>query len=466
MLLPLTLDRTKPLQQQLHDQLRDLIETGGLAAGQRMPSTRALAEQYAVSRMTVVLTYERLIAAGLLHTTPSGGTFVGIGPGAACVARPGPAECAVREAADRDGPTGQPDPALFPTARWRALLRSAAGRFGTFGAAAGLAGHPAVQTTLAKWLRGARGLDAAPEQVLVLPSRQQALEIVAHLLLRPGRVVACESPGDDIAASLWAAHGARIVALPVDRDGLVTNRLPPDPEALAYVTPGYQYPLGVKLSAERRRDLIGWAQAGGGYVVEADRVGDLRYDHERPRALMGEHTGGRVLHIGDFAGVLGPWMTTAYLLVPPHLAAAAQAAARMLEARASGIELHVLAEFVENGGYARHLPRLRREYAARRDALLSALRGRFGVCEPLGAAAGFTFAWAPDPSLGPLDRIVAEAEECGLPVEWLPDAPDVLLVGFAHLTEEQIVQRVAGTAKRLRHRLVGAAPAHYGHTAF
>ena len=96
MLLPLTLDRTKPLQQQLHDQLRDLIETGGLAAGQRMPSTRALAEQYAVSRMTVVLTYERLIAAGLLHTTPSGGTFVGIGPGAACVARPGPAECAVR----------------------------------------------------------------------------------------------------------------------------------------------------------------------------------------------------------------------------------------------------------------------------------------------------------------------------------------------------------------------------------
>lgn len=428
-----------------------------------MPSTRALAEQFAISRMTVVLTYERLIAEGLLHTTPAGGTFVGLAADSASLPQPGPAERAVRQAAEAESNIGRPDPALFPAARWRALLRAAAGRFGLCGSGADLAGASVVRTTLAKWLHGARGLNVAPEQVLVLPNRQQALEIAGHLLFQPAQIVACESPGDEVAARLWAAHGARLVPLPVDECGLQTNCLPAEPRSVAYVTPGYQYPLGVKLPAIRRRALLEWAERWSSYVIEADRIGDLRYDHDRPRALMGDDSAERVLHIGDFAGVLGPWLATAYLVVPPHLTGRAQAVAQMFDARAGGIELGVLAEFVETGGYARHLLALRREYAGRRAALVAALRFHFGTCEPAGAAAGLTLAWAPDTSLGHLGRFVTEAEESGLAVEHLPEGPGLLHIGFAHLTEEQIAQRVAGTAKRLCLRPADAT-SHYGHS--
>ncbi len=460
MLFPLKLERHLPLQQQLHDQLRGLIESGALSPGHRMPSSRVLAEQHSVSRMTVVLTYERLIAAGLLHTTPSGGTFVAAAPVEVAPMPPNAAERAVREAVHSEGETGRPDPDLFPASRWRALLRSAVDTFGITHGARTHAGYTALQDTLATWLRAARGIGVLPGQIMIAQSRQQALEIAVHMLLSPGLRVAVESPGDSIAGGLWRTHGARLVPVPVDNDGMVTDLLASTRAALAHVSPVHQTPLGVVLSMARRAALLEWAAAASAYIVEADHCGDLRYDHERVPALMADDTAERVLHIGDFAGVLGPWLTTAYLVVPPHLIDAAMSASRLLHARAGGIELGVLAEFIASSAYSRHLLRVRRHYASRRDALRLALRAHFGPGDLGGAAAGFAATWIPPQSAGPLDRILAEAEESGLKAEHIAvprhaadgSASDMLLIGFGHLSEEQISHRVGQLAKRLHHR--------------
>ena len=452
MLLPLTLQRDKPLQRQLYAQLRALIESGVLQKGSRMPSTRDFAVQYGVSRMTAVATYDRLCVEGLLHTVPAGGTFVGVaaasGIGVAVQPVAQPPQTAVPSLSSE---VMRADPALFPSARWRALLRASLG--GREASQRGL-----LQATLAKWLCGTRGLAVMPEQVIVVGARQRALDIVAHLLLKPGGRVAFEAPGDEVAARLWAARGARLVGVPVDQNGMVTDALPGAPVALLHLTPGCQYPTGAVLSDQRRAEVLAWAAAQDAYIVEVDRVGDMRYDHDHSPALMARDSGGRVLHVGDFTSVLGPVVSIAYLVVPPQMAAAAEAARRMLDGAADGIEFGALAEFLESNAYSRHLIALRRIYAARRAALVAALGRHLNDQQCFGAAAGFALPWYPQGHLGSVSLVAAAARASDIPAMPFPELPmlgisasnRMLLLGFGALAEAEISPRVARFAGLLR----------------
>ena len=460
MMLRIVLDRDKPLQQQFYEQLRALIESGALKPGQRMPATRALADQYDVSRMTAVLSYERLVAEGLLHTVRAGGTFVSTLPQSVVAAAQGQPRAAPADAPDSPHDSvDHPDPLLFPTSRFRSLLRAALDRFGEARHARDIQNQWPLKTTIARWLLGSRGLDVSPDQVIIVSARQRALEIVGHLLLRPGQRVVCESPGDDLAAGLWMARGVRIMPVPVDEDGLLTDRLPGGPVALAHVTPSFHYPLGAILHPVRRMALLAWADSAGAHIVESDRVGDMRYDHEHPQALMGQDGHDRVLHIGDFTNLLGPWLRTAYLVVPPSLVGPAEAARRMIDEHCGGIELGVLAGFLESSAYPRHLVRARRVYAGRREAMVRALHETFGRTRQSRAAGGFALAWTPPPSFGPLERIAHVARDCALTVGIAPPLPSavadagsrVLLCGFARLTEAEIAERVAAWGRHLRH---------------
>ena len=453
MLLPLTLQRDKPLQQQLYTQLRALIESGDLPAGSRMPSTRDFAAHHSVSRMTAVVTYDRLSVEGFLHTVPAGGTFVGT---AAPAHLPAPAVAAILP---EPGAVLNPilshdiiqaDPALFPAARWRSLLRAALDRRQH-------CERGVLQATLAKWLAGTRGLAVVPDQIIVMSARQRALDIVAHLLLTPGQAVAFEAPGDEVAAHIWAARGAHMVGVGVDAHGLMPQALPRTPVALLHLTPGCQYPTGAVLPESRRAAVLDWAEASGAHVVEVDRVGDMRYDHDHSPALMAQDRNGRVLYIGDFTSVLGPVVSMAYLVVPRHLVAAAESARRMLDGVAQDIEIGALAEFLESNAYSRHVIGLRRVYAARRASLVAALGHYLGAPQGFGAAAGFALPWPPHPNLGGIAQIAAAARLSRLPVMPFPDLPLVgenicnklLLFGFSSLPEPEIAARVARMAARL-----------------
>ena len=496
MLIPLKLVRDQPLQQQLYDQLQTLIATSRLQPGTRMPSTRMMAEQFAISRITVLLTYERLIAEGYLQTMPAKGTFVARAPngcrgshgglGAVTAGGAGfgrtPAEAGrhpqagpqlewnndrashTRTPSQRErtapvfaGPShlslleqriGRPDPSLFPVARWRALLRSALDRFGAGSPPDHPAGSPVLRSAIAGWLSSSRGLAVAQDQVILVNGRQQALHLAALLLLRPGDRVVVEDPGDHLVACAYTSQGAGLVPVPVDGDGLRTDLLPAGKAALVHVTPEHQRPLGVLLAPERRTALLEWAAQADAMVLEEDCDGEFRYGGMEASPLMSLDQAERVIHIGSFSAALGPWLTLGYMVVPRLLIIPALALRRLIDGGTSWLEHAALAEFLESGAYARHVHRLRKAYLARREALTAALREHFGASMGVrGGGAGLHLAWHIPPALGPAATIADLARNCGLEAAAVAHAAtQAVLLGFGAVSEQQIqagVQRLA-----------------------
>ena len=463
MLIPLNLLRDQPLQQQLYDQLHGLIASARLQPGARMPSTRMLAEQFAISRITVLLTYERLIADGYLETLPAKGTFVARPPARPLdlpppFDRPG-CSCVVTEAR-----VGRPDPSLFPAGRWRALMRGALDRLGAQIGAEHPAGSPALRNAIAGWLSASRGLAVAPDQVLLLNGRQQALHVVAHLALRPGARAVVEDPCDANAAAMLAGEAGSLVRVPVDADGLCTDRLPEGEAALVHVAPEHQRPLGVVLTRARRIALLAWAGRAGALVLEEDCEGELRYGDMNVPSLTSLDTAERVILLGGFCTSLGPWVGLAYLVLPRRLMAAALAARRLIDDSRGGLEETALAELLGSGGYARHLHRLGKTYARRRDVLLAALRRHFGEPASIwGEHAGLHLAWFPPPETGSPSYLAALARRCGLEAAALPantrnrmPGGRAVMLGFGSLSERQLESRVAEFAALVRADSPGA----------
>ena len=457
MLIPLKLVRDEPLQQQLFDQLRELILTGRLASGARMPSTRMLADQFSVSRITVLLTYERLTAEGLLETLPAVGTFV----------RQSFRQNLPEKSTSAPGPdpeqtieqiVGRPDPVEFPTQRWRSLIRSELDRLGATLGTERPDGHPALRRAIAKWLSTSRGLTASPEQIVLAACRQQALYLATQLLLQPGQTAIVEDPCDRRMETVLRRSGAMLTHIPVDGDGIRTDLLPNDRIALVYVTPEHQRPLGTVMSLPRRRALLEWASGHDSTIVEDDSDGELRYGHMDAPPLMRLDRHERVIHVGCFAAALGPGIATGYLVVPPRLVAPALSIRRLIAGQASYLEDAALGEFLDSGGYALHLHRLRKVYLNRRDVLIQAMQQHFGATVALGGGeAGLHMAWSLPEALGPAPAVAAAARQCGLDAEavaW-PAArvgPSIVLLGFGLPSDRKIASAVGRLSVSLNER--------------
>lgn len=447
MLIPLALNRDQPLQQQLYEQLRLLVQNARLRPGARMPSSRMLADQFGISRVTVLLVYERLIAEGIVETLPARGTFV-----ASVVPRPEKSEggrLAEREMERaQPRPFGRPDSALFPFGRWRSLMRQALDTMGAQAAPPHPAGDPALREAIALWLSVSRGLAVSAEQIVLVSSRQQGLHLAAHLVHPAGGQVLLEDPCDPAAAAALGGDGRSVARIPVDAEGIVTAALPAA-AGLLHVTPGHQRPLGVMLSAARREALLAWAASCGALVLEDDCDGELRYGAGGLPSLMALDTQSRVIMLGGFCLSLGPWVQLAYLVLPRELVAAAVAARRSMDDNGTLLEHTALTGLLRGGFYARHLHRIGKVYAARRAAMLGALKRHFDAHATIwGADAGLHLAWFAAPSLGTAAEIAAQAHGCGLDAECVPGRQAVLL-GFGSLSEQQIAPRVARLAALL-----------------
>ena len=460
MLIPVQLMRDQPLQRQLYEQLRALIETSRLLPGTRMPSTRMMAEQFAISRITVLLTYERLIAEGFLETRPAKGTYVSAPPKPQAVPAP------IRLAAASEPPAvtngvGLPDPALFPAGRWRALMRAALDRLGAQVRTPHPAGSPSLRHAITHWLSSSRGVSVTPEQIMVFNSRQQALHFVAHLLLPRGGRVVVEGPCDQPTSSVLAGDGVALERVAVDAQGLCPQRLPEGEVSLIHVTPEHQRQLGVALSHGRRLALLAWAERAGAVVLEEDGDGELRYGdlHAAP-SLMTLDSAERVILLGGFAASLGPWLHTAYLALPERLVPEALAIRRLLDDGNSVLEDNALAELLHSGLYARHLHQLSRIYAGRRDALIHALAQHFGPSQAVwGTQAGLHLAWFPPAELGAAAGVAGQARGCGLEsgfVHGTAEHGPALQLGFGQLPEDRLGARVAQLAARCAHSAMAA----------
>ncbi|VVE50338.1 DNA-binding protein [Pandoraea horticolens] len=394
-----------PFQEQIASHLRNAVLRGHLRPGARLPPSRSFAAELGVSRQTVVLAYDRLVAEGYAQGRRGSGIYVpdvlpeDLAPPA--IGRE-VSETAARDDAYRGlsrrgsglvklpitpvprGPgllaPGTPALDAFPYDTWARLSarfwrsRPSIDQLGY----ADPAGFLPLRAAIAEHLGATRGLPCGADDVVITSGSQHAIELAARLLTDPGDAVWVENPGFIAGHSAIESAGARIVPVPVDMEGLDVNagmRLAGEAR-LAVVTPSHQYPLGVTMSLRRRLALLDWAEQASAWIVEDDCDGDYRYAG-RPlqplRALARQSAANRVVYVGTFAKVLAPGLRLGFLIAPPSLAGAF-AHARGLVDRQSPPPLQVvLAEFIGEGHFATHLRRMRMLYAERRDALLTAL---------------------------------------------------------------------------------------------
>jgi GntR family transcriptional regulator / MocR family aminotransferase len=385
---PLFPDRTtgEPLGAQLVRRLRDAIEAGTLPHGTKMLGTRQFAKRLGLGRNTVAVAFEQLTAEGYLESRPGSGTFVappGFKPRTQLpiAEHPVPREAqriaglrALFETAAGDGPLrpGMPALAMFPVRSWnhcaRIALSERTQELG-YGPATGLR---ALREAIAMHVRQFRGINAAPERVIVVEGAQAAMHLASLVLVSAGDKLAIEDPCYALARAAFEAHGLRLYPVPVDRDGLQTDALPSHARC-AFVTPTHQFPLGGTMSLSRRLELLAWAKRNDAYIIEDDYDSEFTARARPLPALQSLDRDERVLYMGSFSKTLAPGIRIGYLIVPPHLARAFRAARACTSL---GVALHVqatLAGFINGGHFARHIRRMNGAYEKRRTILAQEL---------------------------------------------------------------------------------------------
>jgi GntR family transcriptional regulator/MocR family aminotransferase len=252
-------------------------------------------------------------------------------------------------------------------------------------------GSKALRDTIATYLRTARSLHCEAEQIMIVSGSQQALEISARVLLDPGSRVWIEEPGYRLARSVFASTGCRLVPVPVDKDGLdVAAGIKQCRKArAALVTPSHQFPLGVTMSASRRFQLLEWAQDMDSWIIEDDYDSEYRYESLPIASLQGLDVNARVLYVGTFSKVLFPSLRLGYVVIPTDLVERFLTIRRAMDLGPPTFFQEVLADFIDEGHFARHIRRMRVLYRERRSALVENISKEFGsMVEVHGSEAG------------------------------------------------------------------------------
>jgi len=389
----------EPLFRQVYLGLRKAILSGVFSGGDRLPSTRDLAEQLGISRTVALLAYDQLLAEGFVVGRGGSGTYISGSLNRSGTKRPEKSAklrlsrfgVAAAEAAEAiDFPSRQPVPlrydfvygrtdmAIFPFETWRRILlrhaRKAPVRELDYGPAVG---SLVLREAICAHLRRSRAVICDPSEVIVVNGSQQALDLVARVLVERGDRVAIEDPQYPGTREVLRAAGAQLRPVPVDGDGLNPAKLP-EHASLVFVTPSHQFPTGAILPLARRFALLEWARRKNAVIVEDDYDGEFHYEGRPLESLQGLDTEGRVVYLGTFSRTVFPALRIGYLIVPKSLASAFTSAKWLSDLHSATLEQQSLAEFITTGMYERHLRRLRRRNTARREALLQAIHTYLG----------------------------------------------------------------------------------------
>lgn len=471
------LDRSapSPLYRQIYHNVQQLILTGRLAPGTKLPSIRALASELSVSRNTIVSALDQLTVEGYLEARVGAGTFVSrtlpdpqlrVDPRTLEMPKPKPHAgrlSARGEAVSRllDASPSQPltispvgafsiqgpDLEHFPWKTWQRLSgrvsRRAARKL--FGYQRDL-GYGPLREVLAEHLTLTRGLHCSSDQILIVSGSQEAIFLTANVLLDPGDQAWLEDPGYPGTRRALTAAGADMLPVQVDGEGMQVawaRRHHPNAR-LACITPSHEFPLGVTLSLRRRLDLLEWADSASAWILEDDYDSEYRYEGRPLQALQGLNGGQRVIYAGTFSKVLFPGLRLGYVVAPPQLVQGFVAARTAVDLHPSTLTQAILAEFIERGHFWRHVRRMRKRYAERCEALVAALREELGAEVSLGPhdSGMHLILWL---SQNSSDRAVAR-RAADLEVECLPVSTFVhgraqrpgLVLGFGTLAVEDI----------------------------
>jgi GntR family transcriptional regulator/MocR family aminotransferase len=454
------------------------IRRGVRRAGDRLPSTRALAGELGVHRNTVVAAYDELVAQGWVVSRGAAGTFVAgelptsrtraaAAVAAGFAARPAFELAAVPPIpAPFGGPdaryhlsVGVPDPRLFPRAAmaraYRGALRSSRAR--ALLAYGDTHGALRLRTAIAALLRDTRAIPATAEHILITRGSQMALDLAARALVRAGDVVAIEELGYQPAWRAFRAAGARLAAVPLDEHGLVVDALPPRVRAL-YVTPHHQYPTTVLLSPARRLALLERAHRERFAIVEDDYDHEFHYDGRPVAPLASADRHGSVLYVGTLSKILAPGLRLGFIAAPVSVIATLAAIRAGIDRQGDHVIETAVAELVEDGEVQRHAHKSRRIYHARRDAFAHLLARDLGGVLAFTLPAGGMTLWARVAADVALPAWQARAAERGVAfaaaAAFAHDgrARPFIRLGFARHDERELAAAVKILAATLRAR--------------
>ena len=400
---------------QLSRQIREMILSGKLAIGTRIPSTRELGDELRLSRTTVRESYEQLVAESYLSSSVGKGTFVIDHP----VLRAPPGEQAeLAQASDRpeslseristerlspgrlspklskrgkrysDNPgyytssqmlpfnPALPDFSLFPYSKWTRILKktlvnpqSTAMNYGD------AAGYPPLKSAIAENLRLTRGLNCEPDQVIIVASSEQAIHRIVTLLLNPEDSVWFGEPGMTSRRNAFASEGIETRTVPIDDEGVVVeqaHRLKGNVK-LAYVLPSRHYPFGKMMSLPRRLELLNWAASRNAWILEDDYCCEFNYAGQAPPPIQTLDHDQRVIYMGGFSTTLFPSLRIAYIVVPRSLVKVANNMAQA-ELSVATVQQPALAEFISQGHFMSHIRKMRKTYQKRQQFLVRFLQ--------------------------------------------------------------------------------------------
>ena len=450
--------RGQVLYRHIYVRLREAIRGGQLEPGERLPSARALASQLGTARGTIELAYTLLAGEGYVVGRGAAGTFVARGLAAPVLRRkrrvarlqlpPESAPASPRAASPLQ--LGLPSLDRFPRTVWSRLV----GRRSRTVSPEDLAaphpqGHLPLRKALAAYLAVSRGVLCEPEQIIITGGFQGALGLVSRAFLSPGSPVCFEEPGYTSARLALLAAGAELIPVRVDSEGLnIETALKRTPQArMICVTPAHQSPTGVSLSLARRLALLTWATQHGGWILEDDYDSEFRYDSRPLPALKSLDDAGRVLYIGTFSKVLFPALRLGYLVVPSSEVPRVAEINRLLYGAAPSLMQAVVADFMAEGHFPRHIRRMRALYRERRSALVTAVTEVFQGDLHVRLASGGMHLIVQGKVLEDDRAIVIRARKAGLAPSalstWYHDPRDResgLLLGFTNLAVDQAVE--------------------------
>lgn len=482
-------DEQTPLQRRIYKAIQQAILTGRLSPGHRLPSTRALAQELQLSRITVTLAYDKLSAEGYIVSNQGSGTFVADTvpsvdrsvehAAAKAIVRGSPRLS--RRALDIVGSThgatehegafvpGVADTSNFPFHIWQRMQNRYTKKpySGLTGYSSG-GGYLPLRTALAEYLQISRSVKCTPQQIIITMGTNQSLDLCARLLADAGDVALIEEPCNWSTSVIWRAANLQVVPVPLDEEGVRAQQFPfaetapAEMPKLLFTTPSHQYPMGVSMSLQRRRLLIELAKNFNFWIIEDDYDSEFRYDSSPLPSLQGLDDHDRVIYLGTFSKVMYPGLRMSYLVVPESLADAFSSGLTQLY-RPGQLSLQAaMSDFISEGYFATHIRRMRTIYAERQAELRRSLRDHFGETMKLssgGAGLHLTTRFTTEVNLPALTMI---AQKQGVSLRelslyhQLPTAAKGYVLGYGGVSCEQIEPAVrklafAYESSRIRH---------------
>jgi GntR family transcriptional regulator/MocR family aminotransferase len=467
----------------LRDELRAAIRRGAAKPGGRVPATRAIATAYGLSRGTVLAAIDDLKAEGYLYGVKGSGTFVHrelphrfLETGAAALPHlelRASRQARVSAFAKRVRPfshftdlksrafrTNLPAVDQFPVALWAQIVSR---RLQQFTARDLLScppgGYARLRSAVAQYLSSSRGVVCSADQVLIVSGIQEAIDLVARLLLNPRDRVLVEDPGYQVAHTALHAAGAKIIPVPIDSEGAAPRKQQFRNARLIYLTPGHQFPAGVTMPVSRRYELLAHAHEAGTYIFEDDYDSEYRYSGHPLPALQGLDDRGNVIFAGSFNKTLFPTLRLGYMVLPKNLIEVFTQTTALVNRHHSIVDQAALCEFIEDGHLARHLRQMRRLYSERLKALTHhAERHWNGLISLSPIEAGVQVIGWLQQNLN-AERVASAAAANGVDVVPISRyshtavLPEGLQIGFAAVDEQAIERGVKALASTMQQLL-------------